>query len=55
MQQALSQDFGWEIDLVAAKPIAKNTKLLSKLAYYNGGVSENDEIVQASIQIDFDY
>jgi len=52
---SLSQDFGWEVDFVAVKPIFKGAKLLAKLAYYNGGVSADDEIKQASVQIDYSF
>jgi len=52
---SLSQDFGWELDFVAAKQIAKGTKLITKLAYYNGGRTSDDEISQASMQIDYSF
>lgn len=52
---SLNEDYGWELDFVAAKPIAKNTKLVAKLAYYNGGFTSDDEIKQASVQIDYSF
>jgi len=52
---SFNQDFGWEVDFLAIKPICKNAKVVSKLAYYNGGATADDDITQASIQIDYSF
>ena len=52
---SISEDFGWEIDFVAVKPVFEGAKVLTKLAYYNGGATDDDEIKQASIQLDYSF
>lgn len=54
---SLSDEYGWEIDMVAIKPINKNTKVLAKAAYF---ISEDDspfsdDIKQFSIQLDYSF
>jgi len=48
----LNQDIGWEVDFVATKPLFEGATLLTKLAYFNGDEAD-DEIVQATAQIDY--
>lgn len=50
---SFSEDLGWELDFVAIKPLNKHTKAITKLAYFNG--QDDDEIVQASLQIDYSF
>lgn len=50
---SFDQDYGWEFDFVAAKKLTENAKLVSKFAYYDGGFTTNDEILQYSLQLDF--
>lgn len=52
---SFSEDFGWEVDLVAIKPLNKNTKLISKFAYYDGGATVDDDITQVSVQVDYSF
>ena len=54
---SLSEQYGWEIDMVAVKPINKNTKILAKAAYFIGeeGTTFSKDIQQFSIQLDYSF
>ncbi|MDB9742068.1 alginate export family protein [Akkermansiaceae bacterium] len=52
---SMSQDFGWELDLVAATPLTDYAKLVTKVAYYDGGFAADDDITQLSAQVDFNF
>ena len=52
---SLQNDHGYEIDLVAIKPLSPKAKFVGKVAYYAGGLSNDDEITQVSGQIDFKF
>lgn len=52
---SVSKDFGWELDLIAHKPLAEGLNLVTKLAYYHGGTTSDDEIKQASVQLDYNF
>lgn len=50
---SFSEDLGWELDLVAIKSLTEHVKVVSKIAYFNG--QDDDEIVQASLQVDYSF
>ncbi len=54
---SLSDQYGWEADLVAVKPINENTKILAKAAYFVGeeGTPFSQDIQQFSIQLDYSF
>lgn len=54
---SISDQYGWEVDLVAVKPINKNTKILAKAAYFIGeeGTTFSKDIQQFSIQLDYSF
>ncbi len=54
---SVSQDFGWELDFVAHKQLSEGVHLITKLAYYNGGGggANDDNIKQASVQLDYSF
>ncbi len=54
---SLSNDYGWEIDMVAIKPINENTKILAKAAYFKGEESSpfSNDVKQFSIQLDYSF
>ncbi len=54
---SLSDEYGWEVDMVAIKPINESTKILAKAAYF---ISEDNspfsnDIKQFSIQLDYSF
>jgi len=54
---SMSEQYGWEIDAVAVKPINKNMKVLAKAAYFiadEDGPFAND-IKQFSLQLDYKF
>lgn len=52
---AFEKDHGYELDLVAIKPLSAKAKFIGKAAYYGGGLGSDDEITQVSGQIDFKF
>lgn len=54
---SLSDQYGWEADLVAVKSISENTKILAKAAYFVGeeGTPFHKDIQQFSIQLDYSF
>ena len=54
---SLSEMYGWEVDAVIVKKLTEDITLLGKAAYFFGnndsGNSFNNDIVQASIQLDY--
>ncbi len=53
----LNDFYGWEIDVVAAKKLNDNTKLLAKFAQFFGDDSTafTNDVTQFSMQLDFTY
>jgi hypothetical protein len=54
---SLSDQYGWEADLVAVTSISENTKILAKAAYFVGeeGTPFHKDIQQFSIQLDYSF
>ena len=57
--ESFSTSYGWEADLVLAKPINANTKALAKFSYYfgddDGPAAVSNDISQFSLQLDYKF
>lgn len=54
---SVSEQYGWELDTVAVKPINESIKIIAKAAYFIGeeGTPFNKDVKQFSIQLDYTF